>query len=293
MRISGSTEVGNLEAAEGFQVVATQNPKEFVGTSLISEALRDRFELLTLDYQTFEEEESIVAQLTGLKDTLLIQRGRVHYPEHPVSSACPQRCERRAAASLALIAANLGGKDFLNRAAELALPTRIEFKEDLEGDQRASLSQFLEDVVKKKALRLERSSGLRIAIPRPEDEEQRPAFPTPEQEGMFPSGAMFLCPDWKATRLSGPRWSRQCRRFRRIALPQAAEPAGKYFRGPFDQDTHSDGSLWNLGEPARRNWPWRPRWNGLCPALNPAGPCNRGGGFGGRTSWSGRGLSRP
>ncbi len=151
--------VGNLEAAEGFQVVATQNPKEFVGTSLISEALRDRFELLTLDYQTFEEEESIVAQLTGLTDTLLI-REAVFLTRSTRSHPLVRRgASVRAAASLALIAANLGGKDFLNRAAELALPTRIEFKEDLEGDQRASLSQFLEDLVKKKALRLERSSG--------------------------------------------------------------------------------------------------------------------------------------
>ena len=84
--------------------------------------------MLTLDYQTFEEEESIVAQITGLTDTLLI-REAVFLTRSTRSHPLVRRgASVRAAASLALIAANLGGKDFLNRAAELALPTRIEFK---------------------------------------------------------------------------------------------------------------------------------------------------------------------
>ena len=86
--------VGNLEAAEGFQVVATQNPKEFVGTSLISEALRDRFELLTLDYQTFEDEEIHCRPAHGPDGYSPDSRGCVPHPEHPDSSACPQRRER-------------------------------------------------------------------------------------------------------------------------------------------------------------------------------------------------------
>ena len=38
--------IGEVRAAEGFQVVATQNPVEYVATGHLSEALRDRFEHL-------------------------------------------------------------------------------------------------------------------------------------------------------------------------------------------------------------------------------------------------------
>ena len=40
--------IGEVRAAEGFQVVATQNPVEYVATGHLSEALRDRFEHLAL-----------------------------------------------------------------------------------------------------------------------------------------------------------------------------------------------------------------------------------------------------
>ena len=48
--------IGEVRAAEGFQVVATQNPVEYVATGHLSEALRDRFEHLALPYQGAGEE---------------------------------------------------------------------------------------------------------------------------------------------------------------------------------------------------------------------------------------------
>jgi len=151
--------VGAVKGAPGFQLVATQNPKEFVGTSLVSEALRDRFELLTLDYQSFEEEEAIVGQLTGITDVELI-REAVFLTRSTRSHPLVRRgASVRAAASLTLIASRLHGSDALMRAAEVALPSRIEFKDDLEGDQRLHLVQFLEDLDKKKDLKLRRRSG--------------------------------------------------------------------------------------------------------------------------------------
>ncbi len=151
--------IGTITGVRGFQVVATQNPKEFVGTSLVSEALRDRFELLTLDYQSFDEEEAIVGQLTGLTDSELI-RDAVFLTRSTRSHPLIRRgASVRAAASLAVIASKLHGSDALIRAAELALPSRVEFKDDLEGNPRHHLIQFLEDVEKKKAQKLRRSSG--------------------------------------------------------------------------------------------------------------------------------------
>jgi len=111
--------VGSIRAVGGFQVIATQNPKEFVRTSVASEALRDRFELLTLDYQTFEEEEAIVGQLTGVTANHLIRQAvflaratRNHPLVHRGASV-------RVATSLVLITSKLGRNDAFFRAAEL------------------------------------------------------------------------------------------------------------------------------------------------------------------------------
>ena len=52
--------LGELEAKEGFAVIATQNPREFVATSPLSEALLDRLEWISIPYLTADEEEKVV-----------------------------------------------------------------------------------------------------------------------------------------------------------------------------------------------------------------------------------------
>src|SRR3954463_948175 len=52
--------LGEIRAKPGFLVIATQNPKEFVATSHLSEALLDRFELIVLNYQSEADESEIV-----------------------------------------------------------------------------------------------------------------------------------------------------------------------------------------------------------------------------------------
>jgi len=56
--------IGEIKANPGFCIVATQNPDEYVATSRLSEALRDRFVLVDLDYQSVEEEIEIVRKET-------------------------------------------------------------------------------------------------------------------------------------------------------------------------------------------------------------------------------------
>jgi MoxR-like ATPase len=51
---------GRVEAKDGFMLIATQNPDEYIGTSQLSEALKDRFICVTLLYQSEEEEKEIV-----------------------------------------------------------------------------------------------------------------------------------------------------------------------------------------------------------------------------------------
>ena len=65
--------LGLVRAAGGFRVVATQNPADYVATGHLSEALRDRFEHLTVDCQTAAEEERIVAAATGCGDEALVR----------------------------------------------------------------------------------------------------------------------------------------------------------------------------------------------------------------------------
>jgi len=65
--------IGVVEAKSGFTVIATQNPEEFVGTSRLSEALKDRFVWVGLDYQPEAEEEAIVVKETGYRNMELVK----------------------------------------------------------------------------------------------------------------------------------------------------------------------------------------------------------------------------
>lgn len=126
--------IGTLPAKEGFAVIATQNPREFVATSHLSEALLDRFELITLTYQKEEEERDI------LRNSTLFKKDKneelldwcVHLVRATRNSALFKRgASIRAGISIYDIAASLGGswEGFL-RAALLSLPTRVELSEE-------------------------------------------------------------------------------------------------------------------------------------------------------------------
>ena len=136
--------LGTIRAAQGFGLIATQNPAEFVATGQLSEALLDRFELVRLGYQLAEEEERIVAQEV-----------RCHPEPELIAAAVrmvratrgDKRIRRgasvRAAVAIADLAATLDGD--LRLAAELALATRIE----LEDATDHPLDQILEELAKK------------------------------------------------------------------------------------------------------------------------------------------------
>ncbi len=134
--------LGEVRAAKGFRVVATQNPKEFVATSHLSEALLDRFELVVLDYQSEEDEfrivEGRVPDAPGQR--LSLSRASVRLTritrDHP---RVRRGASIRAALSIAEIAQVLlaGGTSFEDaflKAALMALPTRIEIEREAESD---------------------------------------------------------------------------------------------------------------------------------------------------------------
>jgi gas vesicle protein GvpN len=70
--------LGELKAKDGFCVIATQNPREFVATSPLSEALLDRLEWISITYLSEAEEQKIVhAQLLNQKPSEKIDEAAV------------------------------------------------------------------------------------------------------------------------------------------------------------------------------------------------------------------------
>ena len=59
--------LGVIRASDGFLVVATQNPESYIGTTVLSEALKDRFIWIKLEHQSFEEEVDIVEQKADIE----------------------------------------------------------------------------------------------------------------------------------------------------------------------------------------------------------------------------------
>lgn len=149
--------IGEVRAAPGFQVVATQNPVEYIATGHLSEALRDRFEHLALDYQTATEEEAIVAAQTGSEDIALIRTAvrlarATRY--HPLFR---RGASVRAAMAIVSVAEELRKADgrgpgevdreTLRCAAEAGLTTRVHLRDETEADFAMALDEVFELVV--------------------------------------------------------------------------------------------------------------------------------------------------
>ncbi|HAR43344.1 MAG TPA: ATPase [Bdellovibrionales bacterium] len=157
-RIVSVPRLGEITAKPGFLVIATQNPKEFVATSHLSEAILDRFELIVLNYQSEKDEQGIVTGAVvrskmsfkpGIQQKLveaavsLIRLTRSHPRVRRGASI-------RAALSVADIAAVLmqDGLVFESAflsAALMALPTRIEIER--EADAENTMHEELEELV--------------------------------------------------------------------------------------------------------------------------------------------------
>jgi len=149
--------IGEVRAADGFQVVATQNPVEYVGTGHLSEALRDRFEHLALAYQPAAEESAIVVAETGSDDAALVltavrltRATRLHPRFRKGASV------RGAIATVAIAeqlwsenrdACGTVSRETLRRAAEAALTTRVDLRDDIDADFGAALDELFELVV--------------------------------------------------------------------------------------------------------------------------------------------------
>jgi magnesium chelatase subunit D len=152
----GVPHLGEVHAAPGFQVIATQNPVEYVATGHLSEALRDRFEHLSLVYQAKDEEMAIVAAESGLDEPVLIDmavRLARATRDHP---RIRKGASVRAAIATVQIASRLAqatGADpatdpaVLRRAAAAAFKTRIDLRDEAGAGFDAVLSELVDKVI--------------------------------------------------------------------------------------------------------------------------------------------------
>lgn len=145
-------QLGTVRAKPGFLVIATQNPREFVATSHLSEALLDRMEWVQLNYQSFEEEVAIAKNASGFEAEpyVMMAVGLVRLTRsHP---KIKRGASIRAAIAILQMLSNrarvadLVDDDFWN-AAKLALPTRIELNTaELEGGYEQQIEAILRDL---------------------------------------------------------------------------------------------------------------------------------------------------
>ncbi len=131
--------IGELRAQEGFAVIATQNPREFVATSALSEALLDRLEWISIAPLTEKEEvevvkENIQSSLTSKAKSSEATEKQIEKIVHLVRLTRSHPKVRRGASVRAAIAmaqvferGNKTEKDFWN-VAKSVLANRIELQ---------------------------------------------------------------------------------------------------------------------------------------------------------------------
>ena len=141
--------LGPIHAAPGYSVIATQNPREFVATTHLSEAIRDRFEIIRLEYQSFDEELDIVHHNTGEGNPELVRPAVAITRATRNHKLIKRGASVRAAISIVEIARVLGGPDAVRRAALVALPTRIELREETETSVEDVITGIIEALPKK------------------------------------------------------------------------------------------------------------------------------------------------
>ena len=141
--------IGDVRAAAGFQVVATQNPVEYIATGHLSEALRDRFEHVGLDYQSAAEETEIVRRETGCADLALVDEAVAVTRATRGDPRFRKGASVRAAIAMVAIAARTEGPDALRRAAGAALPTRVELRDETDSPLPDVLDELVAEARKK------------------------------------------------------------------------------------------------------------------------------------------------
>lgn len=128
-KIISIPKLGTVNAKKGFMVIATQNPEEFVGVTLLSEALKDRFVWLRLERQPEEEELEIIqskAECTEKVARLCVKIIRLSRTHQDIRRGASIRGGIDMAKVLKELSWNLTD---IKNAAIMALATKIDLEE--------------------------------------------------------------------------------------------------------------------------------------------------------------------
>jgi len=143
--------IGTIKASDGFQVIATQNPVEYIATGHLSEALRDRFEHVALEYQSAGDEVDIVRRESVSDNEQLMWQAVAVARTTRVHPSFKKGASVRAAIAIVTIAEQLTGAgmtlgEALRRAAVAALTTRTELRDELGADFGSALEEIVSGV---------------------------------------------------------------------------------------------------------------------------------------------------
>lgn len=136
-----------VRAKDGFFVIATQNPESYIGTTVLSEALKDRFVWVKLERQTFEEEMDIV------KNEGMLENNKIADIAVKIARATRNHPDIRRGASIR------GGIDFakiltlvdehdLENISEIAIMT-LATKIELEDGVERTVEEIITDIAEK------------------------------------------------------------------------------------------------------------------------------------------------
>jgi MoxR-like ATPase len=156
--------IGEVRAAPGFQVVATQNPVEYIATGHLSEALKDRFEHIPLRHQGEDEERQIVRRVTGSSNEALVSAAVAVVRQTRCHPRLRKGASVRAASGIVSLAERLDGapaasdasgaspggvldSPALRSAALASLATRVELRDEEGVDPADGLAAVVDEII--------------------------------------------------------------------------------------------------------------------------------------------------
>ncbi|MCP8321884.1 MAG: AAA family ATPase, partial [archaeon] len=147
------SKLGSIKAKQGFIIIATQNPEEFVGTSRLSEALKDRFILIKLEYQSEDEERKIVKKETGCNEDTVIEIAVKIIKKTREEPEIRRGSSIRGAIDIVDLIQRLSGSftldpDIWTKAAIMALATKIELQDRATQSMKEVVQKIVTSVLK-------------------------------------------------------------------------------------------------------------------------------------------------